>query len=54
MELTVSVSEVAELFKAIQEKPGRVFEMMRMDVPGGSGEIPYQPHGCRTYPSFRP
>jgi len=32
MELTVSVSEVAELFKAIQEKPGRVFEMMRMDV----------------------
>ncbi len=32
MELTVSVTEVAELFKAIQEKPGTLFEMMRMDV----------------------
>ena len=32
MELTVSVSEVAELIKAIQERPGRFFEMMRMDV----------------------
>ncbi len=32
MELTVSVTEVAELIKAIQEKPGRFFEMMRMDI----------------------
>jgi len=32
MELMVSVTEVAELFKAIQEKPGQLFEMMRMDV----------------------
>jgi len=37
MERTVSVTEVAELFKAIQEKaiqekPGQLFEMMRMDV----------------------
>ncbi len=32
MELTVSVTEVAELIKAIQERPGRLFEMMRMDV----------------------
>ena len=32
MELTVSVTEVAELFKAIQEKPSSLFEMMRMDV----------------------
>lgn len=32
MELTVSVTEVAELFKTIQERPGQFFEMMRMDV----------------------
>lgn len=32
MELTVSVTEVAELIKAIQTRPGRFFEMMRMDV----------------------
>ena len=32
MELTVSVTEVAELFKAIQGKPGQLFEMMRMDI----------------------
>lgn len=32
MELTVSVTEVAELIKTIQERPGQFFEMMRMDV----------------------
>ena len=38
MELTVSVTEVAELIKTIQEKAGRVFEMMRMDVQENIGK----------------
>ncbi len=32
MELTISVSEVAELIKEIQERPARIFEMTRLNV----------------------
>src|SRR3990172_5542176 len=32
MELTVSVAEVAELIKEIQERPARIFEMTRLNV----------------------
>jgi len=30
--LEITVSEVAEIFKEIQERPSRLFEMIRMDI----------------------
>ena len=32
MKLEVTVAEVAEIFKVIQEHPERLFEMLRMDI----------------------
>ena len=32
MKLEVTVSEIADIFKEIQERPGRLFEMIRLDI----------------------
>ena len=32
MKLEVTVSEIAEIFKEIQERPGQLFEMIRLDI----------------------
>jgi putative transposase len=32
MKLEVTVSEIADIFKAIQERPGQLFEMIRLDI----------------------
>ena len=32
MKLEVSVSEIADIFKEIQERPGQLFEMIRLDI----------------------
>jgi putative transposase len=32
MKLEVTVSEIADIFKEIQEQPGRLFEMIRLDI----------------------
>jgi putative transposase len=32
MKLEVTVSEIADIFKEIQERPGQLFEMIRMDI----------------------
>ena len=32
MKMEITVSEVAEIFKEIQERPSRLFEMIRMDI----------------------
>ena len=32
MELEVTVSEIADIFKEIQERPGQLFEMIRLDI----------------------
>jgi len=53
MELTVSVTEVAELFKVIQEKPGQLCELMRMDVQEVVGKYLTSLMDAETHPSFR-
>ena len=32
MKLEVTVSEIADIFKEIQERPGLLFEMIRLDI----------------------
>jgi len=32
MKLEVTVSEIADIFKEIQERPGQLFEMIRLDI----------------------
>lgn len=32
MKLEITVAEIAEIFKEIQERPGRLFEMIRLDI----------------------
>jgi len=32
MELEITVNEIAEIFKGIQERPEQLFEMIRLDI----------------------
>ena len=32
MKLEVTVSEIAEIYQEIQERPGQLFEMIRLDI----------------------
>ena len=32
MKLEVTVSEIADIFKEIQQRPGQLFEMIRLDI----------------------
>ena len=32
MKLEVTVSEIADIFKEIQERPGQLFDMIRLDI----------------------
>ena len=37
MKVEVSVSEVVQVFKEIQEQPGKILEMIRADIPKAVG-----------------
>ena len=38
MKVEISVSEMVEVFKEIQEHPGKILEMVRADMPKAVGE----------------
>jgi putative transposase len=38
MKLEVTASEIADIFKEIQERPGQLFEMIRLDIKGVVGK----------------
>jgi putative transposase len=38
VKVEVSVSEVVQVFKEIQEQPGKILEMVRADMPKAVGE----------------
>ena len=38
MKLEVTVSEIADIFKEIQERPGQLFEMIRLDIKEAVGK----------------
>ena len=50
MKLEVTVSEIADIFKAIQERPGQLFEMIRLDIKEVCREIPDDDDECGADP----